>query len=215
MPRATNNDNTLNDGSLAYLDYSAQGGGLCTIYTPCGNICLKILPEISDSKGANYISDTAPGRTMPLTTYAYSEPRTISTDLHFMITKFADIQENLQSLRIIQNLVYPGPSSSIAPFTPPPVVKFVCGNLMDGPNGLCLILKNYSVRYPTDVAWDIVTFLPYRFTISCSWEVVYACQDLPTNKCIMPGSNVFFPVKGGGYETDNISQGNAFYIKGG
>jgi len=186
MPRGTRVN-----GSLAPLQYADQGGGKCEIQTPCGCITLKILPEISDSKGAQYVNDPAPGRSSPMLTYAYSDARTISTELHFMITETQDIEDNLTAVRIIQNLVLPGPSSANAPFTPPPVVKFVCGVLMDGTDGLCLILKNYSIRYPTDVAWDSGTFLPYRFTISCNWEVVYPCNKLPTNRCIAGGDVLF------------------------
>jgi hypothetical protein len=203
MPRATNQD-----GSLAYLNYSqSNGGGDCKIFTPCGNICLKILPDITDSKTAQYVNEPIPGRATPLVSYAYSDPRTVSTDLHFMVTKFGDISENMRNLRIIQSLVYPGASASTAPFTPPPVAKFVCGSLMDGTGGLCLILKSYSVRYDPGVAWDPVTYLPYRFTISCSWEVVYSCINLPSNRCIAgQPDNIFFP-------GDQPSQGNQFYQK--
>ncbi len=178
MPRGT-----LNSGALAPLQYTELGGGKCEIQTPCGCITLKILPDITDSKSATYVSDPAPGRSSPMLTYAYSDARMINTELHFMITVFEDIEENLKNIRIIQNLVLPGGPSGIAPFTPPPVVRFICGSLMDGPEGLCLILKNYSIRYPTEVAWDYVTFIPYRFSISCSWEVVYPCEKLPVNKC--------------------------------
>lgn len=187
MPRGTNVD-----GSLAALQYENRGGAKCEIQTPCGCITFRILPDISDSKSATYVPDPAPGRSQPMLTYAYSDPRNISTELHFMTTKQEDITENLKSLRIIQNLVYPGPSQKAAPFTPPPVVKFVCGVLLDdAKDGLCLVLKSYNVRYPTDVAWDISTFLPYRFSISCQWEVVYACNKLPVNKCIAGGSPLF------------------------
>jgi hypothetical protein len=196
MPRAT-----LRDGSLAPLNYG--GNKTCTIITPCGNICLKILPDISDSKGANYTSDNLQGRATPITTYAYSDARQITTDLHFMITKTEDILENLKYLRMLQDLVYPGPPSGVAPYTPPPVVKFKCGSLLDdwrpfsdGPNGVCLILRNYAFRTDPNVAWDKDTFLPYRFTVSCSWEVVYACKNLPFNKCVA-GLPFIFQSEGG------------------
>ncbi len=203
MPRGT-----LNDGSLAPLQYVGVGGGKCEIQTPCGCITLKILPDITDSKSATYVSDPAPGRSSPMLTYAYSDPRTISTELHFMITKFEDIEENIRAIRIIQNLVLPGAASGLAPFTPPPVVRFICGVLMDGTEGLCLVLKSYNIRYPTDVAWDIVSFLPYRFSISCNWEVVYPCNKLPVNECCVGEKcNLLFP-------GDSFSQqGRSFYTK--
>lgn len=202
MPRGTKND-----GSLAPLQYESQGGGKCELQTPCGCITLKILPDITDSKGAQYVNDPAPGRSSPMLTYAYSEPRNITTEFHFMITKFEDIMENLKAIRIIQNLVYPGPPSGIVPFTPPPVVRFICGVLMDGIDGLCLVLKNYSIRYPTEVAWDVTTFIPYKFSISCSWEVVYPCNKLPVNKCIDKDSDIFFN------GDEDISPGSKFYRK--
>jgi hypothetical protein len=190
MPRGTKND-----GSLAPLQYTSIGGGKCEIQTPCGCITLKILPEITDSKGAQYVNDPAPGRSSPMLTYAYSESRNINTELHFMITTFDDISENIRAIRIIQNLVYPGAGTGIAPFTPPPVIKFVCGQLLDGPDGLCMVLKSYNIRYPTEVAWDVKTFLPYKFSISCNWEVVYPCNKLPVNKCINrdSGDAILFP----------------------
>jgi hypothetical protein len=157
----------------------------CYFDTPCGRICLRILPDINDSKGANYIPENIPGRSSPIVTYAFSDARTISTELHFMITQSSDIIDNLRDLRIIQSLVYPTGPFGGAPFTPPPTVKFVCGQLMDGDHGLCLILRSYNVRYPTEVAWEKFTYLPYRFSISCNWEVVYACKDLPKNQCII------------------------------
>lgn len=159
----------------------------CKIITPCGTICLRILPDISDSKGANYASENAIGRSNPMVTYAFSEARMITSELHFMTTTTEDIDDNWRSLKIIQSLVYPGTATvnGGAPFTPPPVVKFICGSLLDGPNGLCLILKSYSVRYPVNVAWDEATYLPYQFSITCTWEVVYACKNLPSNKCIL------------------------------
>lgn len=157
----------------------------CYIDTPWQRIWLKVLPELSDSKGANYTNDPVTGRSDPLRNYSYSEPRTISTDLTFIVTTCQDITDNLTYLYLIESLVYPGPSRNSVPTTPPPVCKFVCGKLF-GNNPLCVILKNYSTKFPTDVPWDVETYLPYRFSVTCSWEVVYACANLPTNDTIRP-----------------------------
>ena len=167
-------------GKATKADGSLQELTKCRISTPNGVIRLKILPEITDSKGANYQSEPIIGRTTPVLNYAYSEPRSINTELTFMITTCQDIVDNLTYLRLIESLVYPGDASGGAPYTPPPVSKIVCGKLL-GDNGVCVVLKSYSVRYASDVAWDAATYLPYKFTVSCQWEVVYACKDLPTN----------------------------------
>jgi hypothetical protein len=173
MPRGTESS-----GRLAVIEN-------CKIVTACGTICLRILPEISDSKSASYAQENAIGRSNPIITFSHSDPRTISSELHFMTTTTEDINQNWKAVRIIQSLVYPGAATGggAAPFTPPPVVRFICGSLLDGPNGLCVILKNYNIRYPTNVAWDVNTYLPYQFSISCTWEVVYACKNLPSNNC--------------------------------
>jgi hypothetical protein len=167
---------TASDGSLQELTK-------CRITTPNGTIRLKVLPEITDSKGANYQNEPVIGRTAPVTNYSYSEPRTIQSELTFIVTKCEDIYDNLKYLRLLESLVYPGPATGGAPYTPPPVCKFICGKLL-GDQGVCVILKNYSTRFQSDVAWDAATYLPYKLTVSCSWEVVYACGDLPTNNHI-------------------------------
>jgi len=162
----------------------------CRIITPFldtdGNpavIRLKVLPEISDSKAANYYNETIPGRTAPVPTYSHSEVRTINSELKFITTCCNDIYDNISYLRMIQSLVYPGDATAGAPFTPPPVCKFICGQLL-GATGVCVVLKSYSNKFPTNTAWDTTTYLPYEFSVSCSWEVVYACRDLPTNDMI-------------------------------
>lgn len=167
---------TAPDGSLQVL-------AKCRIITPDDTIYLKILPEITDSKSANYVNETIAGRSSPVTTYSHSEPRMISSDLHFMVTKCQDITDNLRYLRLIESLVYPGDPANKAPYTPPPICKFYCGRLL-GDAGVCVVLKNYSVRYQSDVPWDVETYLPYRFTVTCQWEVVYACANLPTYQTI-------------------------------
>jgi hypothetical protein len=155
----------------------------CRIITPYGDIKLKILPEITDSKSANYVNETIIGRSNPVITYSHSEPRMISSDLHFMVTTCQDITDNLKYMRMIESLVYPGDPSDGSPYTPPPISKFYCGRLL-GDAGVCVVLKNYSVRFQGDVAWDVETYLPYRFTVTCQWEVVYACANLPTYQSI-------------------------------
>lgn len=211
---------TESNGRLAILKH-------CKIFTPKGIICLRVLPELTDSKSAAYANETVIGRTTPVVTYSHSEPRMINSELTFIITKCEDIGDNLRYLRIIQSLVYPGDESANAPYTPPPVSRFVCGQLFarqkdicdnddTAEDGVCVILKSYNVRYPTEVAWDTnetvaflppspqtddgtppASYLPYRFTVSCSWEVVYACAKLPTCAKIAQQSKSWCPIPKG------------------
>ena len=146
--------------------------------TTSGMIVMDNLPEISDTKSAVYNNEPIIGRSFPLYTYHYSSDRTISLQIHFFIRKDGDAETNLGNLRKIQSAAYPREGSFGAPFTPPVICTFECGKMLaDGP--LCVILQNYSVKFPTDVAYDEVTLCPYRFDVDTSWWVVYTSCKLP------------------------------------
>lgn len=139
------------------------------------NIVMNILPDISDSKSASYSDEPAIGRSFPIKSYSHSENRTISWTAHFMITEENDPQRLLAILRLIEAATYPQDGS---PYSPPPICKLRCGSLL-GENELCAVLKSYSVKFPTDVAWDEATYLPYKFDVDMSFDVVYDSDSLP------------------------------------
>jgi|688.fasta_scaffold287249_2 hypothetical protein len=144
-------------------------------------IIMDNLPDISDTKSANYADETIIGRSNPVKTYSQSDNRSISMQLHFIVSKQNDLYENLAKLRAIQSAVYPREGEGGgSPFIPPPVCKMKCGNLL-GTKEICVILKSYSVKFPTDVAWDdeSKTFTPYKFDIDTTWDVVYSSSNLP------------------------------------
>ena len=141
-------------------------------------IVLNNLPDISDSKSASYADETIIGRSSPIKTYSQSDNRSISMTIHFLITKPEDIELNLQNLRAIQSAVYPRESNSF-PFIPPPVCRIKCGKLLSSSGDLCVVLKNYSVKFPTEVAWMEGSFTPMKFSVDTQWDVVYASSDLP------------------------------------
>ena len=152
----------------------------CFIRIPnADTIRMKALPDISDSKSASYNDESIIGRSFPLKTYSHSENRAISMQLHFFIAEEADIQTNLRYLRALESAVYPQDDNSGAPFIPPPVCRIRCGSLLAAYGELCAILKSYSVKFPTDVAWDESSYLPYKFDVDTSWEVVYRSTNLP------------------------------------
>ena len=151
----------------------------CWILIPIyGIVRLHSLPEISDSKSASYADEPIIGRSFPLKTYSHSENRQISMTLHMFVRKQGDISLNLLVLRALESAVYPRQGSFGVPFIPPPVCKIKCGELLAS-EPLCVILKSYSVKFPTDVAWDETTYCPYKFDIDTTWEVVYKSSDLP------------------------------------
>jgi hypothetical protein len=153
----------------------------CYVYIPnFGQFNLHALPDISDSKGATYNDEPIIGRAFPLKTYSHSENRVISMQIHLFVRKKADVFFNLRILRALQSAAYPRDESggANAPFVPPPVCLIKCGKLLaDRP--LCVVLKSYSVKFPTDVPWDADTYTPWKFDVDTSWECVYKSSDLP------------------------------------
>lgn len=147
----------------------------CYIYIPnFGQFNLHALPDVSDSKAATYGDQVIIGRSTSVKTYAHSDPRIISMQIHMHVRKRADVAFNLEVLRGLQSAVYPRDETtgSNAPFVPPPVCVIKVGKLLST-KPLCVILKNYSVKFPTDVPWDFNTYTPWKFDIDTSWEVVY------------------------------------------
>lgn len=170
---------TIPGGQLVNLDVSQ-----CYISIPTGAgrgllVPFNNLPEISDSKSAAYNDEPIIGRSFPLKTYSYSENRVISVQIHLYITTITDVDKNLQILRALESCVYPrNQETGDSPYLPPPVCSMKCGELL-GNKPLCVVLKNYNVKYPTDVAWEAATFMPFKFDIDTSWEVVYRSSQLP------------------------------------
>ena len=141
-------------------------------------IIFRILPDISDSKSATYADETIMGRSFPIKTYSHSDNRAINVEMHFIALEESDIEDNLLNLRLIQSLAYPREGSGGTPYKPPPVCKLKCGELL-GHEGVCVILKNYSVKFDPQMVWDEDTLLPYKFDVSTTWDVVYASSRLP------------------------------------
>jgi len=144
-------------------------------------IYMYILPDISDSKSAQYSDEAIIGRSSPFKTYSHSENRTISWTAYFMTTHDNPNRDgsaimNLRNLRAIQSVTYP--RDKPAPYAPPPVCSIKCGSIL-GNEELCVVLRSYTVKFPTDVSWDEETLLPYKFSVDMSWDVVYQSDQLP------------------------------------
>lgn len=168
MPKATNILGDLYNLTDCYVKIPGFG----TVY-------LHILPDINDGKSAAYNDEPIMGRSFPLKTHSHSENRNITMQLHFMVRKPDDVAINLSYLRALESAVYPvddGLANST--FEPPPICKIKCGQLLSN-SELCVILKSYAVKFPTDVVWDENSYLPHKFDIDVSWEVVYKSSELP------------------------------------
>jgi hypothetical protein len=152
------------------------------------------LPDISDTKNAIYNPEGIIGRSFPLYTYSHSGDRAISIQLHFFAIDPSDIEKNIQDLRAIQSAVYPREGLGGVPYRPPAICRIACGYLLsgsieskEGPEKLCCSLQSYSVKFPTEVAWEETTKMPYRFDVDTSWLTVVSSDKLPYANDISSG----------------------------
>lgn len=157
----------------------------CYIEIPgYGQVVMDNLPDISDGKGATYPDTTVIGRSTPLKTYSHSDNRSISWSMHLFVKKQADISGNLAILRKLESCVYPRDTGP-GPYAPPLICKIKCGDLLSVGSPLCAVLKSYSVKFPTDVAWDAQKLTPYKIDVDLTFEVVYSSNDLPGQERIV------------------------------
>jgi hypothetical protein len=157
----------------------------CYINIGSETITLNNLPDISDTKSAVYNQEGIIGRSFPLYTYSHSADRTINMQLHFFVVEKGDAARNLSDLKKLQSAVYPRDGSgSGTPYQPPVICKIFCNKLL-ADEALCAVLQSYSVKFPTEVAWDEETFCPFRFDVDTNWLVVYTSSNLPDNTRII------------------------------
>lgn len=165
----------------------------CQIEVPgAGVITMRILPEISDSRGVTYTDEAVIGRAFPIKTFSHGDNRTISMKCTFAILEDRDADLNLMYLRWLQSATYPRENNA-NPYLPPPICRIRCGNLLAGRDTdgwLCVVLKQCNVSYPTDVVWHSTvdgegSYLPYKFDVDLNWDVVYSNQELPGQEKII------------------------------
>lgn len=148
-------------------------------------IILNNLPDISDSKQAQYNDEPIMGRSSPLKTYSHSTSRKISMGLHFYVTKPGDLETNMDYLRALESAVYPRNGTAYdMPFLPPPICKLKCGPLLSSGYDICAVLLSYSVKFDTRVAWS-EGLVPFKMDVDTEWEVVYKSSDLPSQQNIL------------------------------
>ena len=140
------------------------------------------LPTISDSHSAEYNSENGIGRSIPTKTFKNGGERPISWAMDFIAEGESKLQKNLSYYRVLQSCTYPddAPSGASVPYLPPKIVNIKCGKLL-ADDELSCIIKSVSVSWPTDTNWSDIEYgyVPYKFTVTVSLEVVYSSADLP------------------------------------
>ena len=154
-------------------------------YLEIGNFRLEFnnLPDLGDSKSADYSDESVIGRAAPIKTYSKSENRVISCSITLLVQDQSDCKKNLKILRNIQSAVYPrtGPG---APYFPPVICRIKCGQLFSK-NPICCVMKDYNVKFPTDVPWDEETLCPYKMEVSMTLDQVFSSNQLPNQNLIL------------------------------
>lgn len=184
--KATDESGNLVDIPNCYINIEGLNWGTEKLLP----IKMKILPDISDSKGASYTNESGIGRSMPFKSYQNSEDRSISWTIHFIICKQGDADTILRQMRLLESLVYPEmEATGGAPYAPPHICKLKCGNILaTGGQEVCAILKNYSVKFDPNVPWDEATGIPYKFDMDLQFEVVY---DQNSTNFLAGAKNIF------------------------
>lgn len=146
------------------------------------------LPDISDAKGASYTDESAIGRTSPFKNYSYSENRTVGVDIHMFVQEkegYQSPQSILDTLRWLEAHVYPEKGDN-GFYSPPPIMKIKCYKLLEEED-LCVVLKNYNVKFDPGVPWHEETGIPYKLDVSLTFDAVYQSANLPYAKDVVVG----------------------------
>ena len=179
---------TVESGELDLLKKDSNSDKcLCWIKIHGKQINMDILPDISDSKSANYSNETGIGKASPYNIYSYSEVRSIGWTCHFVIQSIKNedsksAEKIMSNIRLLQSACYPQDDNGY----PPPICALKCGDLLSTEeDGICAILRSYTVKYDTTVPWNTHTdeglFLPYKVDIDLTFDVAYNSLKLPTD----------------------------------
>jgi hypothetical protein len=174
---------TLKGGKLIEINNQFPD---CYVQIGTEKIYMDILPDISDSKNVGYQTESGIGRASPFNIFKYSEIRSVGWTCHFIVQKNASDEDSksvskiLKNIRLIQSACYPEDRYG----KPPPICHLKCGDLLDSDEGVCAVLKSYSLKFDTSVPWDESTLLPYKIDIDLQFDVVYDQANLPISSNI-------------------------------
>lgn len=156
---------------------------------------IREIPEITDSKSANYTSQTIFGRSSPIRSYSNSEARKLSVSFNVYNTSEGVRRANFFLLRRIEAAVHP--SYQPSQYQPPPVCQFQCGVALSGMIGgpeedaevrpVNVIIQNYSFSFGQDTFYDD-DLLPFVIGVSLDLEVVYSQSTLPGSADVIAGN---------------------------
>lgn len=177
---------TTKGGQLITMSGGDNSPPECYIQIGEEKIYMDILPDITDGKSAEYQTESGIGRASPFIIYKNSSIRSIGWTCHFIAQSSSSndytksINKIANNIRLIQSACYPTNEFG----QPPPICHLKCGQLLDKKNGVCAVLKSYSLKFDTSVPWDQATLIPYKVDVDLQFDVVYNQESLPTSDII-------------------------------
>jgi hypothetical protein len=142
-------------------------------------IFMNNLPDITDTHDAQFGDQNGIGRSMPLKTFGQGGPRVINWTVNFIAETEEEAERNLTKFRALAACTYPRKiTRNDMPYMPPPMVYIKCGKLLANEE-LCAVVKSYNVKWPKDVPWTEKYYIPYRFEVAVTLEVVYVAGNMP------------------------------------
>lgn len=178
---------TLRNGKLVEINGELPDCYIEIMGEQSKKIYMDILPDIGDSKSAEYQNESGIGRASPFTIYKNSSMRTISWTCHFVVQSESSnddsksVNKIIENVRALQSACYPKDDYG----QPPPICHLKCGDLLDSGDGVCAVLKSYSLKFDTSVPWDEGSLIPYKLDIDLTFDVVYDQSQLPISSRIL------------------------------
>jgi hypothetical protein len=186
----SNNQLSTSSGRLSFVEgvsmrIPAAGGGVREWQ-------FVALPEVSDSKEAQYSDIPILGRSSPIPTFSHSGYRRLQIVFHLHSTSEELRKYHAQFIWAAASLVHPEYEQS---YRPPRLAWFKCGTLIGGgsdrTSGGYVRLLTDSVNYtldPEQVWLDRSDLMPQYVSLSMAVRVVYNYRGLPGANKVLNGN---------------------------
>lgn len=144
------------------------------------------LPNVEESKEAQYSDIPIQGRSNPVTTFSHSNYRRFNITFHLHSLSERMMQQNVRMIRGVASLVHPEYNNT---YQPPRLCYFKCGALIGGAKGSvrCLV-DSYSFPMDPDVPWLGADLIPLYVALQISARVAYSFTALPGADDVLGGN---------------------------
>lgn len=149
------------------------------------------LPEVSDSKEAQYSDIPILGRSSPIPTFSHSGYRKFQIAFHLHSITDELKQYHVNFIRAVASLVHPEYNNS---YRPPRLAWFKCGSLIGIPTAtggrgyVRILAESYSYTMDPEYVWlDQLDLVPQYIALNINVRVVYSYARLPGADSVLGG----------------------------